>query len=258
MGERRHEEFSRSLNILRELVDYAMDEIKRGGIQWGAPEAPPAWPPLSELSRYLYSFREDVIRRGDREYIEELLSFDYWLTSEGLRARCGELFSVGLNGYRWNYQIAIRIGAVEFQEMLRNRFFQTANILSFRTKPTVEFPYTRQIVRQQERLLSDAMHSDQPRDFVQLHRGFRAWLDGIRLQWSIKDRTTSRTFELYEDLEQLYRIALMGLGGRALLQGPIRQGGRHQPILECGEADIFRSWAPDTRPCRRTVMESRP
>ena len=218
MGERRHEEFSRSLNFLRELVDYAMDEIKRSGIQWGAPGAPPAWPPLSELSRYLYSFREDVIRRGDREYIEELLSFDYWLTREGLCDRCGELFSVGLNGYRWNYQIAIRIGAVEFQETLRDRFFQTANILSFRTNPTVDFPYTRQIVRQQERLLSDSMHSDQPRDFVELHRGFRAWFDGIRMQWSIKGGTTSKAFELYEDLEQLYRIALMGLGGRALLQ----------------------------------------
>ena len=114
MAERRHEEFSRSLDTLRELVDYAMEEIKGSDIRWGAPGAPPAWPPLSELSRYLYSFREDVIRRGDREYIFELLGFDYWLTNEGLRAQCGELFSVGLNGYRWNYQIAIRIGAIEF------------------------------------------------------------------------------------------------------------------------------------------------
>ena len=62
------------------------------------------------------------------------------------------------------------------------------------------------------------MHSDQPHDFAQLHRGFRAWLDGIRLQWSIEDWTSTREYELYEELEQLYRIALMGLGGRALLQ----------------------------------------
>ena len=231
MAERRHEEFSRSLNFLRELVDYAMDEIKRSGIRWGAPGAPPAWPPLSELSRYLYSFREDVIRRGDREYIFELLRFDYWLTSEGLRARCGELFGVGLNGYRWNYQIAIRVGAVEYQGILRDRFVETANILGFRTEPTVEFPYTRQIVRQQERLLSDAMHTDQPRDFVQLHRGFRAWLDGIRMRWSIKDSTSSRAFELYEQLEQLYRIALMGLGGRALLRAQLDKVADISPFL---------------------------
>ena len=218
MAERRHEEFSRSLDALRELVDYAMDEIKGSGIRWGTPGAQPAWPPLSELSRYLYSFREDVIRRGDREYIFELLGFDYRLTSVGMHAQCGELFSVGLNGYRWNYQIATRIGAVEFQEILRDRLFQTASILDFGTDPVVEFPYTRELVRQQERLLSDAMHSDQPRDFAQLHRGFRAWLDGIRLEWSIEDWTSTGEFELYEELEQLYRIVLMGLGGRALLQ----------------------------------------
>ena len=105
MSERRHEEFRRSLDSIRELIDYAMEELDGSGIPWGAPGAQPSWPPLSELSRNLYSFREDVIRSGDREYIFELLRFDYRLTSAGVHARCGELFSVGLNGYRWNYQI---------------------------------------------------------------------------------------------------------------------------------------------------------
>ena len=251
MAERRHEEFSRSLDALRELVDYAMDEINGAGIRWGAPGAQPAWPPLSELSRYLYSFREDVIRTGDREYVFELLGFDYRLTSAGMLARCGELFTVGLNGYRWNYQISIRIGAVEFQEILRDQFFQTANILNFGTDPVVESPYTREMVRQQERLLSDAMHSDQSRDFAQLHRGFRAWLDGIRLQWTIEDWRSSIAFELYEELEQLYRIALMGLGGRALLQAQSDKVADINPFL-----NVARQAYPDLGQLTQDLVEA--
>ncbi len=218
LAERQHGEFKRSLDSIRELVDHAMDQIEGAGIRWGSPGAQPAWPPLSELSRNLYAFREDVIRGGDREYILEVLRFDYGLTSAGMRARCGELFSVGLDGCRCNYQIAIRVGAIEFQEMFRDQLFQSADILDFGTDSVVDFQYARETVRQQERLLSDAMHGDQPNDFIQIHRGFRAWLEGIRLEWSIKDWKSTGKVELYEELEQLYRIVLMGLGGRALHQ----------------------------------------
>ena len=111
MSERRQEELRRSLDSIRELVKYAMDEIKATGIQWDAPGSQPGWPPLRELSRNLYSFREDVVREGDREYILELLRFDYRLTTEGMRgAFVVNCFTVGLNGYRLNYQIANRIG----------------------------------------------------------------------------------------------------------------------------------------------------
>ena len=217
MSERRHEEFRRSLDSIQELVDYAMEELKATGIQWGAPGAQPRWPPLNELSRNVYSFREDVIRRGDREYIFELLRFDYRLTTAGMRARCGELFSVGLNGYRWNYQIAIRIGAGEFQEVLRDRFSQNARMIMMHAEPVEAFPYASELVRQQERLLSDAIQSDQPSDFGELHSGFLDCLHAIRLDWRIEDWSSPRVLELYQELEQAYRIALMGLGGRALV-----------------------------------------
>ena len=72
MSERRHEELKRSLDSVRELVKFAMDEIKTTDFQWSAPGSQPAWPPLWELSRNLYSFREDLIRESNREYIFEL------------------------------------------------------------------------------------------------------------------------------------------------------------------------------------------
>ena len=217
MAERRHGELRRSLGSVWELVEYAMEEIKRTGIAWGAPGSQPAWPPLSELSRNLYSFREDVIRKGDREYLLELLHLDHRLARQGMRERCGEMFTVGLTGYRMNYQIANRIGDGEFRDMLRDRLSENTNILFFDTEAAETFPYASEVVRHQERLLSDAMHSGQSRDYEQLDRGSRAWRRAIRLAWRIDDWPSSRPLELFEELEQEYRIALMGLAGRALI-----------------------------------------
>ena len=234
MSERRHEELGRSLDSVRELVKYAMDEIKTAGIQWSAPGSQPDWPPLRELSRNLYSFREDVVRGGDREYVLELLGFDYKLTTEGMREGCGELFTVGLNGYRWNYQIANRIGGGEFREMLRDRFSLNANGLIFGAEPVEAFPYVREMVRHQERLLSDAMHSDQPTDYDQLHDSFQAWLQMLPLHWKIDNWPPSEASGLYKQLEQEYRIALMGLGGRALLFAQSNRVANVNPYLDVG------------------------
>ena len=235
MSERRHEELRRSLASIRELIKYAMGEIKTTDIRWSAPGGQPEWPPLRELSHNLYSFREDVIREGDREHILELLSFDYWLTREGMRERCGELFTVGLNGYRWNYQIANRFGG-EFREMLRDRFSLNADGLILGAEPVDVLPYARELIRQQERLLSDAMHSDLPSDYGQLHRGFQARLQAIRLHWEVDNWPSSGRYRQleYQQLEQEYRIALMGLGGRALLLAQTNRLKDVNPYLDVG------------------------
>ncbi len=232
MSERRHEEFSRSLDFVRELVVYAMDEIKATKIPWSAPGSQPQWPPLRELSRNLYSFREDVIREHDRDYILELLRFDYMLTVDGVRERCGELFTVGLSGYRWNYQIANRIGAGEFRDLLRDRFFEVADSLILGEKPEEIFLYAREMVRHQGRLLSKAMHSDQSNDYDQLHRRFQAWLEVIRFNWKTDDWPPPEASSQYQLLEQEYRIALMGLAGRAIFLAQANRIADANPYLD--------------------------
>ena len=263
MSERRHEELKRSLDSVRELVKYAMDEIKTTDIQWSAPGSQPKWPPLWELSRNLYSFREDLIREGNREYIFELLNFDYLLTAEGIRERCGELFTVGLNGYRWNYQIATRIGGGEFREILRDAFSKDADSLIISAESVeilpyaVEIlPYAREMVRHQERLLSGAMSSDQPSDYDQLHMGFQTWLETLQLHWDIHWETynwpPSEASEVYQQLEQEYRIALMGLGGRALLLAQSNRIVDVNPYLDVGRR-AYADLGPDgRRPCGGT------
>ena len=216
MSERRYAEFKLSLDSILELIKYAMKEIRSAGISWGPPGSQAQWPPLRELSRNLYSFREDVIRQGDRDYMQELYSFDFKLTTEGMRERCGELFSVALSGYRWNYQIVNRIGSDVLREQIRDRFSLNAEAFIFGAGPQDRLPYTRELVRQQERILSDAMHSDQSSDFEQLHGDFQARLSAMGFNWEDEGMRDSDTPASFKQLEQQYRIALMGLSGRAI------------------------------------------
>ena len=234
MSERRHAELTQSLDSVMELVKYAMGEIRAAGIRWNAPGSQPEWPPLRELSNNLYAFREDVIRAGDRGYTLELLRFDYMLTTEGMRERCGELFTVGLSGYRWNYQVANRIGGGEFREMLRDRFSLNAAGFMIGTDLVEVFPYAREMVRQQEGLLSDAMHGGLDNDYVKLHQEFEARLHAMRLQWNIGNWPPSESSNLYLRLEKEYRIALMGLGGRALMLAQTNRLDAVNPFLDVG------------------------
>ena len=242
MAERRHGEFVRSLDSLRELVTYAMNEIEKTGINWAPPGAQPEWPPLRELGHNLYPFREEVIREGNRDYLFELLRLDAWLASAGVKRRCGDLFTASLDGYRRNYQIVSRIGSAEFHEMLRDRFLESADYLLWGIEPEEAFPYAREIINNQERMLSDAMHGGRPNDYDQLHKGFQASLPDFGQNSDINTGRTPEATKLDERLLQEYRIVLMGLAGRA---ATLAQSGRMAdatPYLE-----VARSVYPNAR-----------
>ena len=69
------------------------------------------------------------------------------------------------------------------------------------------------MVSQQERFLNDALRFDSPTDFIELHSGFEGFVSVA--EW---DRLGPQpeTTELSNQLEQSYRIRLMGLAGRAI------------------------------------------
>ena len=216
MSERRNQEFKRSLESIKELIEYAMDEMRKADIQWGSPGAQAEWPPLRELGRNLYSFREEVIRNGTRECIFELQALDYWLVHTGIRRSCGELFATGLSGYRSNYQIAARFGGDELQGMFRDDFSRDLNGLVFGQEPQILVPYIQEIITHQERMLSDAMHSNHPNDYAQLYEEFRSAFSNIIRHWRIEWSESPEVAKLWDRLAQQYRIAIMGLAGRAV------------------------------------------
>ena len=234
MDERRLAPFKRSLEAVKELVTSAMDEIEREGLDWSSPGSQPQWPPLRELGSNLDSFRDEVIRRGDHDYLRELLSLDHWLLANGRLRACGELFTVALEGYRRNYEIVRRVGSGELLGLFRDCLWDVADSVIYGAAPDEVFPYASQMVWHQERLLSDALHAGRPTDYEQLHRGFAHLLETIRLHWEVDTWPPPESAALFECLEQDYRIALMGLGGRAVLLAESATIADPNPYLDVG------------------------
>ena len=243
MDERRRKDFTDALKSVEELVAHAMDEIEQAmeeidptGDRWSPPGDQPQWPPLRELGRNLYSFRDDVIRRGNRDYASDLLSLDYWLRSRAVDHRCGELFTVAVGGDRWNCEIAIRVGNPELSEMFRDRSWLVADLTLATLSAEEAFPYARHLVSHHEQLLSDAMHADRRADYEEFIRGFDNFLEMTRLGWNVEDWPPPESARLYEQLEQQYRIALIGLGGRSALLADAGRLPDPSPYLDVAHA----------------------
>ena len=184
MVERRLSDFEQSLSSIRELTTYAMEELKRAEIEWGAPGAQPDWPPLSELSRSLRDFREDITRQGSREHVAALLSLDHWFLSHAVKTRCGELFTFGLQGHRWNYMIAARVGNRDLRELFRERVWLAVREAMLDLTVEESLPYMSEMNRYHERLLSDALHFDLSLDYERLQRGFETFRRFMNLHWN--------------------------------------------------------------------------
>ena len=130
-----------SLTEIKDIIEYAMGQLVDRRYIWGLPGSQPVWPPLRELGRNLYSFKEEIIRQGGRQYLFDLLDLDRWLTSTGLEQKCGELFTIGLNSYRQNYNISNLVGVAEFQEIIRERIWSIPTGLTSSTGPEEQFPF---------------------------------------------------------------------------------------------------------------------
>ena len=217
MAERRRGALKESFDSIKELVAHAMDELEQREYVWGDPQAQPNWPPLRELGRNLYAFREHVIRQGDREYLFELLLFNTWLTRTGIERRCGELFKIGLDGYQHNYQISSRVGSPELHDIIRGRFWLNAQSLTFDVEAKQAFPYIQEMIRHHERMLSEAMQSGRTDDFDSLNNGFGDFFEFLRWQWGLDTNPTPEPVSLYATLDREHRIALMGLAARAAI-----------------------------------------
>ena len=238
MDERRHADLATALDSIKEIVTYAMEELQHAGLGCGPPGSQPEWPPLRELDANLYTFREEVIRRGTREHVRALRSLDYWLLSRGVQRRCGELFTVGLTGHGANYEIASEVGNSEFREVFGDPWLATRDALSD-LGGADNVPYMKQIIRQQERLLSSAMHKERPPDFDALVTGFADMFGNIRQLWAFEIRPGPEDSSVQE-LEQLSRIAMMGLGGRAMTLAASGRLADQRPYADAARSEYVR------------------
>lgn len=219
MDERHTRQFAESITAVQQLLSAAMEDLARGGIEWGPPgPALRSWPPLAELSRGLTPFRDEVIRRGEWEYVHAVEGLDRWLLAESVRHRCGELFGEGIRGYGQSYAIAIRSLSREFREYYRDGVWWALRdaVATSGASPEDIYPYLREAVRQQERLLASALHEQIPGDFRSFRDQFAQLLRFVGQRWRINDRPRPDSADQHQALEADARIALLGLGGRAL------------------------------------------
>ena len=219
MDERRTAEFGATLASIQDLLTQTMVAIERAGIDWSAPGPTIwSWPPLGELSRRLFDFRAEVIRRGEWEYVRALDRLDRWMVSEGLRRRCGEIFTAGIDGYRQNYAIAIRARSSELREYYCDRVWWAMRdaLRASGSDPEDSYPYLREAVRHQEGLLGRALEEQLPHDFRSLHGRFAELLRFVGQGWRVEDWPRPDSADLHESLETDARVALLGLAGRAL------------------------------------------
>ena len=267
MNERRTADFAAAIAALEQLLDYAMEEIERARLEWSPPGSAAAWPPLAELSRRLLAFRDEVIHRGAWEYVHALDRLDSWLLAEGLRRRCGELFTVGLEGYRQNYAIAIQSRSGELREHYRDRVWLVLRdaLTAARPDPEDSYPYLREAVRHQAGLLARALHEQLPQDFRSLRDRFAELLRYVGQHWDVDEWPRPDSADLHEALESDARVALLGLGGRALELAESGQIADPDPYLavvreEYGEpqrlaGDAARALASDDYPGRFSWLE---
>ena len=220
MDERRTSAFAAAFDSLQEMVTHAMDELERAGVGWSAPGPTTRWPwpPLAELSGKLPALREEVIRRGEQEYVRTLFRLDRWLVSEGLKRGCGELFTAGLDGYAQSYAIAARSPSGAYRgHTVESVWLAVRDALrAAGAAPEDGLPYLREAVRWQERLLARALDERQAEDFNSLRTRFTELLEWVGSHWGVEAWPRPDAADLHAALVRDARIALLGLGGRAL------------------------------------------
>ena len=223
------------------------------GVQWGTPGSEAQWPPLVELRRTLFAYREEVIRGGNREHLQALAGLDYWFVANGLTRPCGELFTFGLSGYRWNYAISARIENNDFHRMLRDRFLLNLSTLTSGRKPEAMVPFMQDVIRHQGNVLADALHSDNVDDFGWLHREFNSILVGILERWEGGVLVPGRESEPSALLAREYRIVVMGLAGRAVILSESGNLPYAAPYLDAARGGIHATCSTCGRPGGRAA-----
>ena len=104
--------FAGAIQRLTALVGNSADQIERSPLDFSPPGQPQYgyWYPLDALRDRLYHLWQAAYTRPGREFVGELWSFEYWLLSNGLKRRSGELLELGLLSGRVGYEAAADAG----------------------------------------------------------------------------------------------------------------------------------------------------
>jgi len=252
MRDQSRQRVAEATDEIETIIERAMDMIEADGdIRWSPPGSRPSWPPLNTLHDRTLTFRERVHAGASRDDIFVLRGMDYWAMSRGVRRGCGELFTVGLDGYYWGYRAAVSAGDRELIELVVDSVWTSMRGASIDqvhaedssvTSPDELWPYVRQLVRQMERLMSMAMLHERPDHFRQFREGFAGVLRHLRFTWEADVYPPTPATARFEDTQRAYRVSCLGLGGRALILAREGRLADPSPYL-----DVVRDMYPSAR-----------
>ena len=104
--------FAGAMQRITALIGNSADQIERSPLGYSPPGQPQFgyWFPLDALRDRLYDLWQAAYARHGREFGDELWSLEYWLISEGINRRSGELLELGLLSGRVGYEAAADVG----------------------------------------------------------------------------------------------------------------------------------------------------
>ena len=235
MSEWRQGDFEWGVESVGALVEFAMDELEREGIDWDLPGSVPSWPPLAEWHETPDSFREEVITRGRPWYASQLATLDRRLVLSGLSRSCGELFSAGLDGCVRNYELACVRGDPQLRDMLRNSASRDLEWV-FHSDHAGDASYLREVIRLHSRLLFYAMRHEHADDFQWLRRALADMLANGKSLWE-RDRRPRPTDEEIDGIDQMSRYVVMGLAGYSISLAEAGSIADPDPYIEAGRSE---------------------
>ena len=219
MDEHRQDDVEKALASIRELLKDALDQLEHVWLSRGLlPTVDLQMPLVATLREALYPFREYVFSESRREHLSALWWFDHQILREAACRRRVNFFREAFGGYEDTYKIACQAGNSQVREWLQRGYWSQLPIAISQNQNCME-----QAIRHQERLLSQAMRAQDLSTFVELNMDFGGVL--------LIERQHGRGLDI-EKLDRLYRIALLGLGGLAILLAKAGRLDDPQPYLD--------------------------
>ena len=221
MDEHREDDFSWSLDSIAHLVECAMDEIERRGIDWKDSYTLPLLSPPHAMVGALDPLRKAVLENSGTEYRDALQSFDFRLYFTSIDRRRAEMFALVLRGYRATYRHALRSGDAD---RFRGMEWRWLSLRLEEMDPGERGPYLKHAAGHYRSLLAGAMEDEDAAEFGKLLIAFRR-------------RTVVADPELEEALRRLHRITLMGIADYAMDLAAIGQPDDPAPYIDAARGE---------------------
>ena len=232
--------FDEAIDRLHDLIVASADQIEASGVSYQTPsrEVRHLWYPLDAVSQRLNSLWQTAYRRDDTTFMGAMLSFQYRLLAAAANRRSGELLEIGLQSSVTAYLAAEpqhratwRLAWREWANIESAVWWRLTDDATRKPLPGAS-PFLERIVEHLQSYGNLILLNDDVLSFNRMLDGFRDVIERLG---------ESRRYLLYGpegdqpvdfDIHHYLMLALLALGGRAILLKEAEQIEDAKPYLE--------------------------